>query len=87
MRKLALKPRPTHPTQWNVHLSNVTQSLNNGECTKDRNRTELKRVLEKNRSRRGFLKAVNRLLGQLGSQKIVKLLGNAAYEAKDKLYL
>ena len=33
-------------------------------------------LYENHRSRGGFLRAANRLLGQLGSQQIIRLLGN-----------
>jgi len=71
MRKMALKPvitflLPTHltPTHWNVHLLCVTQQIE----------TELS--LNEFLTRRRILRVANRLLGQLGSHKIVKLLVN-----------
>ena len=61
MRKMALRSvtfsLPTHltPARWNVHLSMLCNLWNNGGCTTDQNRTELKRVLDENpRLRGGF---------------------------------
>ena len=59
-----------------------------GGCITDQNRTELKRVLDENPSiKRKILKAANRLLGQLGSQQIVKLLVNGGLWGERQIML